>query len=591
MFVPNGVNLAQNTESPLLGLIATPISEAFSPLVATNVLMVLAMPVSATAAYVVLRKWNVWLPAAALGGLLYGFSPYMVGQGSDHLVFAFVPFPPFIAMTIVSILQRSGTSWRLGLQLGLLVVAQYLISQEVLVDVAILTFVALVCLILRRPRRAHEIIRTIFRPALVALVVVMVLLVYPVWMLTDGPQHASVAAYPVDNPYRNDLLNFVVPGPLQHVSLGMRSLGNRVMLGPHPVGLGSFELNSSNPDEFDAYIGVPVLALAGFLVWRSRRSPRMQLASILFLVAAVLSLGPHLTIDARATSVPLPFLLLSKIPLIGNVLPSRLSFGVFGCLAAIFAFGLDDTQRDRARPRLLTGRVLATVLGVALVVTLLPQWPYSTKPESTLPTAIRDAIPANDPVTLTYPYATGFTPKALEWQLDSGYAFRLLGGYAHVRNSSGKLVTVPIPMSPDGVQQFLTAQAGLGLYGRPLPLSPALVSITRATLSRYGVRLIIVDRSQPGADPVVKLFNATLGPPQVSSDGFSLWLAGTRNRVSEASSVVTGSPIHRIWSNVPREQSGEIGVTTLIKCDRGRPPAGSGCGVSCPDGDGRNSAE
>ena len=127
MFVPTGVNLAQNTASPLLGLLGAPLTEAFSPLVTTNVLMVLAMPVSATAAFVVLRKWKVWLPGAALGGLVYGFSPYMVGQGADHLVFTFVPIPPFIALTIVSILQRKGSPWRLGLQLGLLVVAQYLI--------------------------------------------------------------------------------------------------------------------------------------------------------------------------------------------------------------------------------------------------------------------------------------------------------------------------------------------------------------------------------------------------------------------------------------------------------------------------------
>src|ERR1035441_8621430 len=33
MFVPKGVNLAQNTESPLLGLIGAPLTEAFSPLV------------------------------------------------------------------------------------------------------------------------------------------------------------------------------------------------------------------------------------------------------------------------------------------------------------------------------------------------------------------------------------------------------------------------------------------------------------------------------------------------------------------------------------------------------------------------------
>jgi hypothetical protein len=534
MFVPTGVNLAQNTASPLLGLIGAPLTEVFNPLVSTNVLMVLAMPISATAAFVVLRSWRVWLPGAALGGLLYGFSPYMVGQGSDHLVFAFVPIPPFIALTIVAMLQRKGSPWRLGIQLGLLIVAQYLISQEVLVDVAILTLAALGLIALRHPQRIREVGHALVRPAGVAVALVAMLLAYPVWMLLAGPQHAAVAAYPVDNPYRNDLLSFLVPGPLQHVSFGMRSLGNRLMLGPHPVTLGSLHLNSSNPDEFDAYIGVLVLVLAGFLVWRSRRSPRMQMASGLFLVAAVLSLGPYLTVDARSTHIPLPFLLLAHVPLVGNVLPSRMSLGVFACLAAVVAFGLDDMQRDRPRPAWLTGRVMAGAFLLALVVTQLPQWPYPAKQESTLPTALRRAIPSGDPVTITYPYVTGFNPEAMEWQTDSGYVFRLLGGYAHVRNPDGKLVTVPSLMSPPGLQQFLTARAGLGLYGPPLPLGHDLVSVTRATLSNYDVGVVVVDRSQAGSGPVTKLFNDALGPPDVSSDGFSLWLTSPEQAASRS---------------------------------------------------------
>ncbi len=192
MFVPTGVNLAQNTASPLFGLIGAPLTEAFNPLVTTNVLMVLAMPVSATAAFVVLREWKVWLPGAALGGLVYGFSPYMVGQGTDHLYLTFAPLPPFIALTIVSILQRKGSPWRLGIQLGLLVVAQYLISQEVLVDIAIISFAALVCFALRYPRRIPAIALAIGRPLLVALPLVVALLAYPVWMLVAGPQHATV---------------------------------------------------------------------------------------------------------------------------------------------------------------------------------------------------------------------------------------------------------------------------------------------------------------------------------------------------------------------------------------------------------------
>ena len=423
MFVPSGVNLAQNTASPLLGFIGAPLTEAFSPLVTTNVLMVLAMPLSATAAFVVLRKWQVWLPAAALGGLVYGFSPYMVGQGSAHIVFTFVPIPPLLALTIVSILQRKGSPWRLGLQLGLLVVAQYLICQEVLVDVAIVSAAALLCVALRHPRKVPELARAAGRPLLVAFPLVVALLAYPVWMLAAGPQHATNSANPAVNPYHDDLLSFIVPGPLQHDSFGLHSLGTRLMEGPRVTIIPT----TSNPVEVDGFIGVAVVAFACVLAWRSRRSPRMQLASVLFLLAAVLALGPSLVVDAHATNIRLPFLLLTHVPLVNNILPVRFSLEVFGFLAAVIAFGLDDVHRYQTNPWWLS-RVLVAAFIAVLVVSELPQWPYATAgQESTLPTALRTAIPPGDPVTITYPYPTLFTappsnPSGGSWTAGTPFA-------------------------------------------------------------------------------------------------------------------------------------------------------------------------
>ena len=156
MYSPTGVNLADNTASPFLGLLTAPLALVWSPLVVGNLLLVLSMPISAAAAFVVLRKWQVWWPAAALGGLVYGFSPYMVGQGLGHVEMMFVPLPPFIVMTVVSILQRQGSERRLGIQLGLLIAVQYLILPEVLASVAVFTFVAVFCVALRHPSAVRE---------------------------------------------------------------------------------------------------------------------------------------------------------------------------------------------------------------------------------------------------------------------------------------------------------------------------------------------------------------------------------------------------------------------------------------------------
>ena len=130
-----------------------PLALVFSPVVGANLLALLAMPVSATAAFLVLRMWHVWHPAAALGGLIYGFSPYMVGHGPTHLSLIFVPLPPFIAFTVASILQGRGSRRRLGIQLGLLVTAQFLICPEVVATVAVLTIAAVGCVAVRHPAK------------------------------------------------------------------------------------------------------------------------------------------------------------------------------------------------------------------------------------------------------------------------------------------------------------------------------------------------------------------------------------------------------------------------------------------------------
>ena len=151
-------------------------------------------------------------------GLIYGFSPYMVGHSLAHVELIFVPLPPFIALTVVSIMQRKGTPRRLGIQLGLLVTAQYLISPEILTTVSIFVIAAVVCVAVRHPANVPALARSVARPAAIALAVTAVLLAYPVWMMLNGPQHVTGSTWPAVNPFHNDLFNFVVPGPLQKVS-------------------------------------------------------------------------------------------------------------------------------------------------------------------------------------------------------------------------------------------------------------------------------------------------------------------------------------------------------------------------------------
>ena len=217
----------------------------------------------------------------------------------------------------------------------------------------------------------------------------------------------------------------------------------------------------------------------------------MQLAVVLLLGAALLSLGPYLAVDGRLTHIPLPFLLLDHLPLLDDILPSRICFEVGACLAAVIAFGLDDMRRAPARSRRPGDS--PTQAGKCRLRRRDPRGAgrhptatvadYAAPPAVALPAVLRRAVPAGDPVAITYPYDTAFTNAAdalagrRRLQIPPARGLRV-----SPRRSSGPSSLVPSVMSPPGLQQFLAGQERvLVAYGPALPVSPELVAITRTT--------------------------------------------------------------------------------------------------------------
>lgn len=527
MFAPAGINLAQNTEGSLLGLLTVPLAAVAGPVVRANVMMVLAMPVSASAAFYVLRRWGVWMAAAGVGGLLYGFSPYMVGQGLGHLVLVFAPWPPLIALVVVEIVNRRRSRVRLGFQLGLLVVAQFLTEPEVLTMVAIVVAVGILWVLAFHPAGTREVARRLLVPVGIGGAVAGVLLAYPLWMIVAGPQHYTGPAQGVSNPYTNDVLSFVVPGPLQQASFGLSGIAERLVAG--------------NVFESGGFIGVPLVVSVGILAWLSRRRGRTQVAVWCLVASAVLSLGPYLSVDGHRTTIPLPFLVLTRVPLVNNLLAVRFSLITSACVAAVVAFGLDDLRnrsglvkgmarqgpsrmRRRASERNLRSALTAlSVILSGVVVTQFPHWPYASQPVSVLPVAVSRAVERGDPVTLTYPYAQQFAASALSWQFAAGFDFRLLGGYGEHPERLKGFYVFPARMHPGDLQRFLANQEGFVFYGPAPSNGPGLVRSTRETVGIYHVGLVIVDTTAAGSAAVVRLMTAAFGAPRLHSGNFLVW--------------------------------------------------------------------
>ncbi|HTX00384.1 MAG TPA: hypothetical protein VMD59_16505, partial [Acidimicrobiales bacterium] len=72
---PYGVNTAQNTQMPLLGVLSAPLTWLVSPVASYNLLLWLSFTLSSLSMAYVVRRWTTWFPAAFAAGLLYGFGP------------------------------------------------------------------------------------------------------------------------------------------------------------------------------------------------------------------------------------------------------------------------------------------------------------------------------------------------------------------------------------------------------------------------------------------------------------------------------------------------------------------------------------
>jgi hypothetical protein len=134
---PQGANLLWTLIPIVPGLLLSPSMVLFGPVASYNLAMTLALATSAWCGYLAVNSLVQDRLGAFIGGLVFGFSPYMLAHSLGHpnLVICATPALVLLILTELFVRQRL-RAWQGGLALGLVVAAQLLTTPEILFTTA-----------------------------------------------------------------------------------------------------------------------------------------------------------------------------------------------------------------------------------------------------------------------------------------------------------------------------------------------------------------------------------------------------------------------------------------------------------------------
>jgi len=483
---PTGVNLADNTSVPLLGLLAWPITTTLGPVAALNLLVRLGIFLSATSLFFVLSRWVCCRLACFIGGLMFGFGPYVIGQAisNTHVNLLFIPLFPILMLVMDEVIFRQKWSWKVaGMVLGLVTSAQMMIAPELLSDFGIVTGAVVVLLMIRYPGRVRDHIWYALQSLSTAVIIFFVLCGFQIWSMLFGRGHLRGAVYAVSHlqSFHNSFVETFLPTHQQILTTARLS--------------NSLHLPTRDLNELGGYLSLFLVVVLIITTLVLRRRYIVVAVAVGMLVSFILSMGRSLGIGGA--NLPLPERVFTVLPLLKSTVPDR--FALFTMLGAsvLFAIGTDwALMKIRSRDpssRYLPIAGLTTVVAIVLVA-LAPRLPIREQRliwPTTIGTDIRTHV-ARDAVVLTYPYSMPPLNQAMAWQAESNFSFHLLGGYATVPNQAGEGQEWPLLQHPGEVQSYL-GRLELGHRSRYRRISkPTNGARLCAYIRNYGVTDIVI---------------------------------------------------------------------------------------------------
>jgi hypothetical protein len=422
VWTPEGGNVAAAALIPGAAILMSPITAAFGPIVAYNLLSLLGPVLSAWLMFRLCRYvTGRWLPSL-IGGYIFGFSSYVLAHMLGHLNLILVFLVPAAVHLVLLRLDERVSARRFLVLMTGLITLQFLLSTEVLVTMLVFGALALgltyvFCPLLRL--RLRGLAPKVLGAGAVSMLLVSPYLYYALKGLGPSPSVNYAAAA---DRYSADPLNYLLPTPVTWIGHGLtESVAAK---------FNSTEAIHANFTEGAGYLGLPLLVIVVLFLFAHRRRASAKVALGVLVVVFVASLGAHLHIanppeanGAYRPSIPLPWRLVNHLPAVDHALPARFSVYVFLIAAVVVAQWLSEPAR-RA-----WARWLLAVVGVALLIPnqALPYWRVKPADPPFFTGQTYRHYLKRDEIALVIPY--GWNGNSMLWQAQTDMYFRMAGGY------------------------------------------------------------------------------------------------------------------------------------------------------------------
>ena len=439
LWAPLGTSLAWGTPIPLPALVAAPITGTLGPVAAYNILCLAAPPAAAFSTYILCRWITGKFWPSFLGGLIFGFSPYMLGQMLAHVDLVMIFPVPLAALAALKYFAGEIRTRTYTAAIAALMVAQFLCFPEIFATAAMFGAIVFAIALSFSPER-RRLLAMIVPTAIAFAASVAILSPYLYAMLSAGIPQGAI--YP-PSLYSADLLNLVVPERFNW--------------------LGSFAPMRAISDHFPGFwiehggcFGPPLLAVAAAWGRRNWPAPAARIAVLSFAAIAIAMLGPALLIGGRPI-LPMPWMLATRAPLIANALPDRFAMYGFLVLAIIAALWFASSHASA---------IVKAAAATAIAIMMLPRfgagfWTTAVRQPAMFSDGSWRTVISPSEIILPLPYER--YGASMLWQTSAGMGFRMASGYTSIVPASFKrfpavkffLGAIDLPEAGEQVKAFV----------------------------------------------------------------------------------------------------------------------------------------